>query len=97
MDVIKTITSSDVDTKKMGKSIEELTEADKTQLLEKYLNKVKVGNRWATLKNIGACIGVLGLIMPGVIVAWRLMDKDNQGYRVREDIEKKLKEQISAA
>lgn len=83
--------------KKMGKSIEELTETDKTQLLEKYLNKVKAGNRWATLKNIGACIGVLGLIMPGVIVAWRLMDKDNQGYRVREDIEKKLKEQISAA
>ena len=77
----------------MGKTVEELTESDKTQLLEKYLNKVKVGNRWATIKNIGACIGVLGLIMPGIIVTWRLIDKDNQGYRVREDIEKKLKEQ----
>ena len=82
---------------KMGKTVEELTESDKTQLLEKYLNKVKVGNRWATIKNIGACIGVLGLIMPGVIVTWRLMDKDNQGYRVREDIEKKLKAETMAA
>ena len=32
--------------------------------------------------------------MPSIIVAWRLLDKNNQGYRVREDIENKLKTQL---
>lgn len=82
---------------KLGKSVSELSEQEKSLMLEDYLQMVKKGNRWATIKNIGACIGVLGLIMPGVIVAWRLLDKDNQGYKVREDIENKLKVEMAKA
>ena len=81
---------------RLGLNVEELSETDRTKMLETYLNKVQKANRWATIKNIGACIGVLGLIMPGVIVAWRLLDKDNQGYRVREDIENKLKAEMAS-
>ncbi|MEE3348729.1 MAG: hypothetical protein VZR09_01685 [Candidatus Gastranaerophilaceae bacterium] len=81
---------------RLGLKVEELSETDRTKMLETYLKKVQKANRWATIKNIGACIGVLGLIMPGVIVAWRLLDKDNQGYRVREDIENKLKQEIAS-
>ena len=66
-------------------------------MLEAYLEKVKKANGKAALKNIGACIGVLGVLMPSIIVAWRLLDKDNQGYRVREDIENKLRAQIPNA
>ena len=81
---------------KLGKSVEEISETDKTKMLEQYLEKVKKANGKAALKNIGACIGVLGVLMPSIIVAWRLLDKDNKGYRVREDIENKLMAQMSA-
>jgi len=80
---------------KLGKSVEEISENDKTKMLEQYLEKVKKANGKAAIKNIGACIGVLGILMPSVIVAWRLLDKNNQGYRVREDIENKLKAKIA--
>lgn len=82
---------------KAGKTIEQLTEKDKTQLLEQYLEKVKKANGKAALKSIGACIGVLGVLMPSIIVAWRLLDKNNQGYKVREDIENKLKAEMNIA
>ena len=81
----------------MGKKVSELTDADKTKLLERYFEKVKRGNGWASIKSIGACIGVLGILMPAIIVGWRFLDKDNKGYRVREDIEKQLKAEIASA
>ena len=79
---------------KLGLTVEQLSEKDRIKMLETYLEKVKKANGKAALKSIGACIGVLGILMPSIIVAWRLLDKDNQGYRVREDIENKLKSQI---
>lgn len=82
---------------KAGKSIEQLTEKDKTQMLEQYLEKVKKANGKAALKSIGACIGVLGVLMPSIIVAWRFLDKNNHGYKVREDIENKLKAEMNIA
>lgn len=82
--------------KALKKSVEQLTESERTTALNKYLKKVINGNRWATIKNIGACIGFLGVLMPGAIVAWRKLDKDNKGYRVREDIEKKLQSGVVA-
>ncbi len=82
---------------KAGKQVADLTDADKIEYLEKYLKEVKKGNRIATLKNIGACIGVLGILMPSIIVAWRFADKNNQEYRVRTDIENKLKAELTAS
>ena len=79
----------------MQKNVDELSESDKVKLLEKYLNKVKSKNRAATLKNIGACIGLLGIVMPTILVAWRFMDKDNKAYQVRTDIENKLKAELA--
>lgn len=69
-----------------------LTQKDEMKFLKEYLKKVRSGNRAATLKNIGACIGFLGVLMPAIIVGWRFMDKDNKNYQVREDIEKKLRD-----
>lgn len=82
---------------KLGMKVEDISVSDKSKMLEAYLEKVKKANGKAALKNIGACIGVLGVLMPSIIVAWRLLDKDNQGYRVREDIENKLRAQIPNA
>lgn len=80
--------------KKAGIETSEITPKDEIKFLKKYLRKVRSGNRAATLKNIGACIGFLGVLMPAIIVGWRFMDKDNKNYQVREDIEKKLKAQM---
>jgi len=73
----------------------ELTQKDEMKFIKEYLRKVRSGNRAATLKNIGACIGFLGILMPAIIVGWRFMDKDNKNYQVREDIEKKLRAQMA--
>lgn len=82
---------------KLGKTAEQLSEQDKTKMLETYLEKVQKANGKAALKSIGACIGVLGVLMPSIIVAWRFLDKDNHGYKVREDVENKLKSEMNIA
>lgn len=52
----------------------------------KAVTKLKKG---AVLKNIGACIGALGIIAPGIMLLSRRFG-DNSDYQVRKDIEKKL-------
>lgn len=42
------------------------------------------------LKNIGACIGALGIIAPAIMLGLRKLNPD---YQVRKDIEKKLANQ----
>jgi len=57
--------------------------------LEAFLKQVKKYKRTATLANIGACIGVLGVLAPAIMVAVRKFGKDN-GFQVKEDLKKKL-------
>ena len=81
--------------KNMGKKVEELSADDIQKLLGNYLETVKKGTRKATLKNIGACIGFLGVIMPATLIAWRFFGKGNKEYQVRTDVENKLKSQMN--
>lgn len=90
----KEITTAKEKAKISGEEFKEFTPEDKLKVLTKYLDKVKKGNRGATLKNIGACIGFLGVLMPAMIVGWRFMDKDNKEYKVRTEIEKQLKAEL---
>ena len=83
--------------KNTGKKAEELSNSEKTKFLEKYLNAVKNGNRAATVKNIGACIGFLGVLMPATLIAWRFLGKSNKEYQVRTDVENKLKSEMNLA
>ena len=73
----------------------EFTPKEEMKFLKEYLKKVSKLNRSATLKNIAACIGFLGVLLPGMMVAWRFIDKDNKNYQVREEIEKKLKAKMA--
>ena len=93
--VTKDIEAAKLKAQQEGKEFKEFTSEDIGKSLEKYLEKVKKANRGATLKNIGACIGFLGVLMPAMIVAWRFMDKDNKEYQVRKDIENKLRAQMA--
>ena len=73
----------------------EFTPQEEMKFLKEYLKKTSKLNRSATLKNIGACIGFLGVLLPGMMVAWRFIDKDNKNYQVREEIESKLRAKMS--
>ena len=62
--------------------------ADKS--IEIFLKAVKKLKRMAILGNIGICIGVLGVIAPALMVALRKLDKNNQGFQVKEDLKKQM-------
>jgi len=58
--------------------------------IEAFLNNVKKVKRAAVLKNIGACIGVLGIFAPAMMVIARKMDKENKGFQVKEDLKREM-------
>ena len=59
--------------------------------LDGFLKSVRKLKRASVLKNIGACIGALGIIAPAIM----LLSRKDEGYQVKEDIEKKLATQQS--
>ena len=61
---------------------------DKT--LEAFLENVKTLKRKSILKNMGACVGVLGIIAPAIMVAIRKLNKNNNAFQVKEDLKKEL-------
>ena len=62
--------------------------ADKS--LEAFLKQVKKLKRTATLTNIGACIGALGIFAPAVMIAVRKFGKGSDEFQVKEDLKKQM-------
>ena len=60
------------------------------QPLDEFLKSVRSLKKASILKNIGACIGALGIIAPSIMLGLRKLNPD---YQVRKDIEKKLANQ----
>lgn len=60
----------------------------------KSITKLK---KYSILKNIGTCMGVLGLVVPGIMLAMRFANKDNKDFAVKKEIEEKLKKEVAAA
>ena len=58
--------------------------------IDTFLTNVKKLKRNAVLKNMGACVGVLGIIAPAIMVLLRKMDKENSGFQVKEDLKKEM-------
>ena len=58
--------------------------------IEAFLKNIKKLKRKAVLKNMGACVGVLGVIAPAIMVLIRKLDKNNKGFQVKEDLKKEL-------
>lgn len=70
----------------------ELTEE---QMLETFLKDLKKLKRASILKNIGSCIMALGVVAPALMVAVRYFGgENNKGFKVKEDIERKLAEDL---
>lgn len=70
--------------------------ADKAddEILTDFLKNLRKYKRSSVLKNIGTCIGVLGVIAPAIMVGIRFADSKNKGFKVQEDIEKELTQQL---
>lgn len=58
--------------------------------IDSFFKSLRTLKRSAILKNIGACIGALGVIAPAIMLALRHFG-DNKEYQVKRDIETKLK------
>ena len=78
-----------IDYSKVGPNIRALREAF-GETLETFLKGVKKLKRSAIRTNIGSCIAALGVVAPTIMVALRLLDKDNKEFQTKKDIEAKL-------
>ena len=58
--------------------------------LEEFFNAVKKSKRASVWVNMGACIGALGVLAPGIMLLSR-RSGNNTEYQVKKDIEERLK------
>lgn len=101
-DIIPTLKKSDViDTRKYidindVKSVAAKLEKLKGEFevsgedLDNFLNSVKKLKRGSVLKNLGTCIGVLGVLVPLIMIAIRFANKDNQEFQTKKEVEARL-------
>ena len=73
---------------KLEKLYNQFTNSGET--LDVFLAGVKKLKRSSILKNIGSCIGALGIAAPAIMIALRFMDKDNKEFQTKKEIEAKL-------
>ena len=63
------------------------------QDIDTFFKQVRKLKRGSVLKNIGACIGALGVLAPAIMLAVRKFG-DNSDYQVKKDIETKLEQSV---
>ncbi len=61
------------------------------QTIDEFFKSVRKLKRSAVLKNMGACVGALGVLAPAIML---LMRKFSPEYQVKADVEKKLAESL---
>jgi len=100
-DIITLVKNSDlVDTRKyidlddlrgVGKKLEKLLNQYESsgESLDEFFKQVRKMKKGAVLKNIGSCIGALGILAPAIMLISRKLDS-NSGYQVKKDVEKEL-------
>lgn len=64
------------------------------EILEVFLKDLRKLKRGSILKNIGSCIGALGIVAPAIMVGMRFIDKNNRDFKVKTQIEEKLAQDI---
>lgn len=82
-------------TQKIQKLSEEFKNSGETS--EVFFKKLLRLKRLSIVKNIGFSIGALGLVVPGVMVAARFINKDNKEFAVKKAIHEKLKQEKNYA
>lgn len=77
---------------KLDKKFVEYKALNPKSTLDDYLKNIKKLKRGAILKNMGACIGVLGILAPAIMVLVRKFNKSNSEFQVKEDLKKQIKQ-----
>ena len=79
----------------IAKKLEKLLNQYETsnQDTETFLKQVRKLKRGSVLKNIGACIGALGVLAPAIMLAVRKFG-NNSDYQVKKDVEAKLEQSV---
>ncbi len=82
------------DLKGIGSKIEKLlNQYEKSgEDIDTFFKSVRKLKRASVIKNIGSCIGALGVLAPAVMLAVRYFG-DNKAYQVKKDVEAKLDSQ----
>lgn len=82
------------DLKGIGKKIENLLNQfeNSGEDIDTFFKSVRKLKRASVIKNIGACIGALGVIAPAIMLLVRKFG-DNSEYQVKKDVEAKLEQQ----
>lgn len=77
--------------KKLGKLLEGFNEFKAKGLgnVDEYFKEIVKLKRLSILKNIGTCIGFLGIIVPGTMLAVRLLRKDKE-FQVKKEIKEQV-------
>lgn len=84
------------DFKKLKENIEELYQKAPKENIDEYLKKVIKSKRFSVLKNLGICIGALGVAVPAVMILSRHILPNNKEYKVMEVARnQKAKEKIA--
>lgn len=83
------------DLKGIGAKIEKLlNQYEKSgEDLDTFFKSVRKFKRSSVIKNIGSCIGALGILAPAVMLALRFFGNDKD-YQVKKDVEAKLDSQV---
>lgn len=79
----------------LSKSMKEYIEKGGTP--EKFFNELLRLKRLSIIKNMGFSIAALGLVVPGIMVAARFLNKDNKEFAVKKAIHEKLKQEKTIA
>ena len=82
------------DLKGIGKKIENLLNQfeNSGEDIDTFFKSVRKLKRASVIKNMGACIGALGVIAPAIMLLVRKFG-DNSEYQVKKDVEAKLEQQ----
>lgn len=79
---------------KLKKLFNQYTNVKETEKLEEFLSKTISLKKGSILKNVGACTGVLGVVVPGMMLAMRYIHKDNKEFQVKKEIKEQMLSQM---
>ncbi len=104
-DVIKTLKKSEaIDTrayldidefKGLKANLEKLYNKAPADNIDDYLKQVIKSKRGAVLKNMGICVGALGIAVPLMMIAMRYILPNNKEYKVMEQAKKETAGQLA--
>lgn len=87
------------DIKRIKENIECLNKEFKNsgKNIDDFFKEIVKLKRMSVIKNIGFSIAALGILVPGIMVAIRFLDKDNKEFQVKKEIHEKLRKENNIA